>query len=189
MEYRPVNSRQCRRNGQTLHIGVVSEPRPGQRWAMMDDKTLCNVWAANFPETGTRSKMAAVNCQGCIAEYRKRTGQPVRVTLGRVQRSVLDLLVTNGGEFHRGCGWMQGTYRVTVRILESLSSHGLVTVDTRSRADNPLMRLAVYRLTATGQAYLTDQLEGELAWLDEDSRAFERAAHQLNVVQAIEVGA
>ena len=44
--------------------------------------------------------------------------------LGKTQKIVLDRLSKDS--FHAGCGWLWNNYSSTVRILDSLISHGLV---------------------------------------------------------------
>jgi hypothetical protein len=44
--------------------------------------------------------------------------------LGKTQKIVLDRLSKDS--FHAGCGWLWNNYSSTVRILDSLVSHGLV---------------------------------------------------------------
>lgn len=66
-----VHSRQAGPENRPRHIAYYNNV-PGGRLGFIrtDDKTLCNVLAANFPES---SDISTATCQGCIREHRKLT--------------------------------------------------------------------------------------------------------------------
>jgi len=68
-DFRVVYSRQFRRRRQPRHIALydwATDPRNPRRIRM--DKTLCNIFAANHPET---SDLSTATCNHCLAQLRR----------------------------------------------------------------------------------------------------------------------
>jgi hypothetical protein len=68
-DFRVVYSRQVRRSAQPKHVAIYDwRTDPDNRLRIRMDTTLCNIYAANHPES---ADLSTANCAHCLAKLRK----------------------------------------------------------------------------------------------------------------------